>query len=437
MLNDNLDGTFGFLGYYDDRRALRPGGGFPFDPPSLPVVVSQTSPRSRVDESPARPSPSLKPYEADPDDDDARPEPMSESAILQSMTPADARKARAMWDYIQPHLHHTRTIPASGHVKELLPSTRVRDLRWNPNSNRSFIENKPKDISCMIIQVTGEEAPSPCSECAKGKGIFDSCIVIDRNANPEVRSCMISCANCNYHGRQSGCSIKEWVQDREQPPYPPYFNPKAKKTSENRKDTSEPPRVAAPSSVPPRTTASATGELAVEHGRTLRPRQSQAGTASSSALIATGQVPSADEMEKHDMEDWEIAPGRIRSQVSDGPDSKTPHPLDWILASKLTLLLDIAMSHAYLGASHDTQISPDLTARLADIRGGTTLRLNAERDKVRFCLVVNGKLKVRIDGEEEFVIGPHGMFKVRPGAACTALNTSYFWALVSIIAQNE
>lgn len=324
MLNDNLNGTFKFLGFYDEKRKLLPGNGMPTDP-SLPIVVSQTSLEDKAKEDLAHPSPrsmTLKPGGVAQDNDDANPEPMSESAILQSMVPADARKAQAMWDYIQPHLHHTRTIPASGHVKELLPSTRVRDLKWNPNTTRSFVENKPKDISCMIIQVTGEQAPNPCSECAKGKGLFDGCVVIDRNANPEVRSCMISCANCNYHGRQSGCSLKQWVQEREQPAYPPYFNPRAKKMSEKMEYISEPSSRATSASVLPQVTEPAPGRSAIEPGRTLRPRQSQSGMVNDSALLTLGQVPPVDETQKLDMEEWEMAPGRIRSQASDTPDSK-------------------------------------------------------------------------------------------------------------------
>jgi hypothetical protein len=41
-----------------------------------------------------------------------------------------------------------------------------------------------------------------------------------------------------------------------------------------------------------------------------------------SALLTLGQVPPADETQKLDMEEWEMAPGRIRSQASDTPDSK-------------------------------------------------------------------------------------------------------------------
>lgn len=44
----------------------------------------------------------------------------------------------------------------------------------------------------------------------------------------------------------------------------------------------------------------------------------------STSLISAGQVlPNADTLE---MEDWEIAPGRIRAEASDTPDSKFPFP---------------------------------------------------------------------------------------------------------------
>lgn len=441
MLNDNNDGAFEIIGYYDENRVLGNGGTFPSHPPSLPVVVSQSGWKAPGNSD----VPSLRPRRAkaaeDAEEEVSRP--MSEAAILSAMTPEDARRARAMWDYIRPYLHSTKTIPASGHVKELLPLPRVRDLKWNPNCIQGFVERVPRDVSCMIIQVTGEEAPAPCTECVKGKNPFDGCVVIARDANPDVRSRMISCANCNYHGLQNRCSIKQWVMDREQPEYPPYYNPKAKKAAEKDGETSKVPSPARASrassfALPalPQPSGSGGGRP-VAISRSLRPRQSepQADAAGTSALISVGQVAAADEM--LDMEEWEIAPGRIRSQASDTPDSKLPQPETRLMFTPVNSEADIAMSHAYLGSSRPIQVSNDLSLRIADVRGGTTLRFEAEQDNTRICTIASGKLKVKIDGEPEFIVGPRGMFKIRPGAAATALNTSYFWAAVFITTQME
>jgi hypothetical protein len=435
MLKDTNDGAFEIVGYYDENRVLGNGGTFLSNPPSLPVVVAQSR-----GTAPGNPTiPSLRSRRADAADDAGEEvsRPMSEAAILSAMTPENAQRARAMWDYIRPHLHSTKTIPASGHVKELLPLPRVRDLKWNPNCIQGFIEKVPRDVSCMIIQVTGEEAPAPCTECVKGKNPFDGCVVIARDAHPDVRSRMISCANCNYHGLQNRCSIKQWVMDREQPEYPPYQNPKAKKAADG--ETSKVPTPARASRAsssalpaPPQPSGSGSG-----NSRSLRPRQSepQVDAVGASALMSVGQVASADET--LDMEEWEIAPGRIRSQASDTPDSKLTQPETRLMFTPVNSEADIAMSHAYLGSSRPIQVSNDLSLRIADVRGGTTLRFEAEQDNTRICTIASGKLKVKIDGEPEFIVGPRGMFKIRPGAAATALNTSYFWAAVFITTQME
>jgi len=55
----------------------------------------------------------------------------------------------------------------------------------------------------------------------------------------------------------------------------------------------------------------------------------------------------------------------------------------------------------------------------------------------RVCSIASGKLRVRIDGESEFTIGPHGLFKVRPGTACSVQNRLYIDAIVHISSLTE
>lgn len=50
-----------------------------------------------------------------------------------------------------------------------------------------------------------------------------------------------------------------------------------------------------------------------------------------------------------------------------------------------------------------------------------TLRVSAGA-AIRLCSVARGKLHVQPAGEPIFVLGAHGMFKVKPGVACTVAN---------------
>ncbi len=59
------------------------------------------------------------------------------------------------------------------------------------------------------------------------------------------------------------------------------------------------------------------------------------------------------------------------------------------------------------------------------IRSGTTFRIEPDPIKLRVCSIATGKLIVRVDDEPEFTIGPHGIFKVEHGVACTITNRLY------------
>ncbi|KAK3389346.1 hypothetical protein B0H63DRAFT_463461 [Podospora didyma] len=151
--------------------------------------------------------------------------------------------------------------------------------------------------------------------------------------------------------------------------------------------------------------------------RKLRPRRQlsrpSAGTsepspallqsAPKSSLLSDGMFQSAESLE---METWEMAPGRLRESTGDNPEN-------------------IAYSKAYLSANHEASVCDDVTVRVSTIYSGTTLKLNADATKMRICSVGTGKVSVQLGGEPEFVIGPHGMFKVKPGVACVVRNTMY------------
>jgi len=124
----------------------------------------------------------------------------------------------SLWSYIEPHLvkHKGGPIPAKGYVHKLLELPRVRNLEWNPTwlATHPFNDTNPRDISALIIQVTGEHAPNPCGRCRTGKGPFASCVMISAKASSAPLTTVWSCANCFYHFGQTYCTHRDWGKAR-------------------------------------------------------------------------------------------------------------------------------------------------------------------------------------------------------------------------------
>lgn len=125
---------------------------------------------------------------------------------------------KPLWQYIQPFLvrHKGPAPPKKGHVKELVVLPRVRDLRWNDSwvASHPFLDSLPRDVSSLVIQLTGEPAPAPCSRCAEGKGPFDTCVMMSRRAHDNPLRNVFACAGCFYHFGQSNCTHRSWGAHR-------------------------------------------------------------------------------------------------------------------------------------------------------------------------------------------------------------------------------
>jgi hypothetical protein len=344
MLNDNCDGTFSVVGSYDNRK-LGNGGSYPEGPPSFPYVVSQNPKRIQgvhpKRRAAAVPMPT-KPHQLQDNDSD-------EEEVENQPVPSGGthEPSRLMWEYIKPHLKKTTAIPDKGWVKELLPLPRVRDLRWNPERSSDFQETNPRDISCLIIQVTGEEAPKPCTKCARGNRPFAGCVVISSDAPPEVRARMVSCANCNYHNRQIDCSLIDWVVNRPQPPWPGYLgkggapvvrpsdathsasgaSPERQRVTDRRQPEVIPSSdrdstASGHSASEPAARAQTSGPAGSRNVMEITRRQPPPPQRADSPAIPLGQ-PNAEQI--LEMQDWEIAPGHVRDQTSETQDSRFLH----------------------------------------------------------------------------------------------------------------
>ena len=125
-----------------------------------------------------------------------------------------------MWAYLEPLLakHKGEKMPHGGYVWELSILPRVRDLDANFVWQRGhpYTDTTPRDVSAVIIQLTGEPAATPCNKCKEGKGPWNGCIMISSKAADHAVANIVSCANCFYHYGQTYCSHKSWGAERSQ-----------------------------------------------------------------------------------------------------------------------------------------------------------------------------------------------------------------------------
>lgn len=214
MFNDNMDGTLSVVGSYSKRS--QPGK-------YLPVVVSRRplDPREPPMVEPTEPTGKERfPSEAihaksDSESESLAPEAFVTGDIEDPARPAGpsqvVRQGRAheMWQYIRPFLtNHRDSAPKGNWVQDVIHLPRVRDIKWNEPRIKElpYMDSHPRDITALIVQVTGVEAPTPCTACAQGRGPFSGCVRISPQASQEPRNSVLACANCYYHCNQSKCS---------------------------------------------------------------------------------------------------------------------------------------------------------------------------------------------------------------------------------------
>ncbi|TQN69332.1 hypothetical protein CSHISOI_06173, partial [Colletotrichum shisoi] len=114
-----------------------------------------------------------------------------------------------------------------------------------------------------------------------------------------------------------------------------------------------------------------------------------------------------------EMEDWEVAPGRLRDEQSESPTN-------------------VAFSNSYLTTNQAVTVSEDIFFNVIVIKPGDSYHWPEEADKVRICSIATGKLKVKLDNAEAFLMGFNGMFKLKPGMACTVENRLYVDSVVHV-----
>lgn len=92
----------------------------------------------------------------------------------------------------------------------------------------------------------------------------------------------------------------------------------------------------------------------------------------------------------------------------------------------------MAFSNSYLTTNQAVSVSEDISFNVIVIKPGNSHKWTAEPEKVRICSLATGKLKVKMENTDPFQIGPNGMFKLKPGVACTVENRLYIDVVVHV-----
>ncbi len=207
-LNDNGDGTFSVVGSHN-RNGPRVVARKSLDP-SEPPLRAPCLPPSLAD----RPSHGLEMER----EEGSTPITTPPSRVASS-TPAPTNKkvvaaASAtdvveLWDYLCSHIDGIMPIPHDPAHKLLLSLPKMRDL--DPVEPLAANINE-RQITGLIIQAIGEQAPSACTECRRNNGPFASCVQpsveVATRISGFLRSSYRACANCFLRKSTHRCSVK-------------------------------------------------------------------------------------------------------------------------------------------------------------------------------------------------------------------------------------
>ncbi|KAG5925977.1 hypothetical protein E4U42_003780 [Claviceps africana] len=116
-----------------------------------------------------------------------------------------------------------------------------------------------------------------------------------------------------------------------------------------------------------------------------------------------GQSNQSEQQPDHEMEDWEIAPGRVTSKDSSQ---------------------NVAFSGTFLASSTPIAVCPDISFNVLTIRPGQIHRTTIHGDKMQMYSLACGKVQVTTGGQT-VQLGPNGAFPLRPGERCIIENRLY------------
>lgn len=373
LLNDNQNGTLSIIGVYN---RLIPGYGYcaplvisrnHLDKNEPPMVASKAPGYVPVDSTKAKPQP--EPTGRTPVDP-PRPAQAVRTHGVEPPTSSTHSGAKRIWNYILPFLPLSLDPDIfDTEVVRLFALPLLQSVQWRNTWMKRRLDNDRFQIFAILVHVLGverkaESSEKPCSLCSRGEGPFEGCWTLPRNAAWESHKYALCCANCLFNHKRAECSVKySWERrcdtkpgEKTFPGSPPPVGEWAasagssSSTGQSKKrqlstsdlkeeslaqrrryernrgsENEEKAEVEKELDTLPLPLSKRTTRSSESRTRNTSPEPQPAHSksfpsASSSAVIMPGQQTSEELLE---MEDWEVAPGRIREEGVDQLNSKS------------------------------------------------------------------------------------------------------------------
>ncbi|TEA12434.1 54S ribosomal protein L2 [Colletotrichum sidae] len=360
-------------------------------------------------------------------------------------------------------------------IKFLLKRPLKRELPSAWRAKHAGIDGLTRQAAlALLVHITGDPAPRACLSCTVQTAHMDNllhpCIVLPANTPDWLKQTVSEeCASCqwrsSYQGLKNLCDflpVTRRLRAASTSPSPLPSSMARPSISSSAPVSQAPPRVSSLAGQPARTSYPAPPKASMPPPPLRRPTIETAvpvpciplpttesvhpgiaangkkanspprrvtrysavtakmGAADASKTPAASQRLSSSSREDNampaellEMEDWEVAPGRVRDEDNTFPTN-------------------VAFSNAYLTTNQAVTVSEDIAFNVLVIKPGASHQWTEEDDKIRICSLAVGKVHVKLDQTEPFQIGPNGMFKLKPSVACTVENRLYIDAVIHV-----
>ncbi|RDA90242.1 hypothetical protein CP533_6868 [Ophiocordyceps camponoti-saundersi (nom. inval.)] len=419
--NDNMDGTLSKVGKYKSSLRFSPA-----------IVVSQ-NPLPEGAPPPVDPKPPLYHGGRRLDDEQRTTPPMvtsssSDNALVVSDIPSAETDFVDATRYLHSIFHRDQVIPRRDDVRFMiqLPMRRELPSRWVDHHRGDNLHATV--YACALAYIVGDEVKGPraCTFPATSR-LSEKCIALPRGMPFQARRCfskLKTCVGCHYRSHiMRRTNICKWVDspevepDVESAPAPapapaPEPEPEPEPEVETSRGRKRELRLKRPAPSAP--------------AEETRPRK----TVKTLPQLGNDREPILE------MEDWEMAPGRLTDESgNESKSAPSPPQLDET-NPRLTPLTDVAYSGPFLMSAQPVQVLPDIGMHVVYVNPGSSNRWPAEANQVRLCTVASGKVRIKL-GDSEFHIGPNGCFHIRAGQKCLVENRTYFSATIHCVTIQE
>ncbi|KAH7145900.1 hypothetical protein B0J13DRAFT_554508 [Dactylonectria estremocensis] len=438
--NDNGDGTLSKVGSYIKHgpggtpgivvsRERLPPGAPPAAVPTLPLPRPSSvypSDATASDKTSLRPSTIMSHHKT----------PLRPTTTISQPSPEAPPPLRSeVKDYLHGFLLPTQKTYKRSDVRDMLTRPRKRNL---PEDWLEIHRNTDLDsthYACALAYLTGDEVTGSercvsfdTTQIQATVRLSDMCIIVPPDMHISAKklfSIHNTCVGCRYwshlYKRRSQCDWAPW--------------PKTPGDELTEKDASKPDTMDLDKPEPDTGLELESGSKSEEDEPVQSPRRTRrrlTGQKSETATPPTTVEKPEEAMSQTsgpvlEMEDWEVAPGRMTNESSS--ESEFPHCAQSSDVLGINARLDIAFSNSYLTSGQPIPVSEDISFNVITIKPGSSKHWVVERNKLRTVSVAAGKVKVTVD-EKSFQLGPNGMFIVRPGQTCKVDNRLYIDSVV-------